>query len=257
MPRISARPPTGVYVPQNQRTINNLPASFTGARYAKSVRLQRWASSTTDTVPIVTSAPGWNSLNDTEFLKQQVKVYTPSSRLRVSIQISFQILQDLSFGVVAADVPVWNDVDNSPYVWNVESWFRDPKTGDEGPLERVYPAADVDSITPGGFEDDTAAAVLVANLKFLYNAFDGYIYPENSFDGLFRMHGTNTHPRIQVVAIVTWEPNVPMSDAEAKALFQECNVEATGIIAPYNTAGLPTPTTFSPDLFWLQLDSTT
>lgn len=133
-----------------------------------------------------------------------IRIYTPSTRLRVKIVLTYE----------GSD----NSVDPSGFLaggegqpWVVNAMARNPTTGMETILQRAYPAEDSDlatTLTPDSYELDTAAELLQVRTT------------TNSAD----VDSGDDPVNINLMLHVTWEPNTDIPTPELRRLYSLCQV---------------------------------
>lgn len=133
-----------------------------------------------------------------------IRVYTPSTRLRLKIVLAYE----------AND----NSFDPEPYLnggtgptWVINAVSRNAETGRETLLKRAYPAsvgALPTTTLPDAYEVDSAAEIL-------------QVVFEVSDSDIINIAGAS---RYNLVLTATWEPNTEIPQAELAMLYSLCSV---------------------------------
>ena len=132
-------------------------------------------------------------------------VYTPSSRLRLSIVAAFEpdntTTPDPAF-VVAP-------------VWSIRAMSQNPQSGREVPLQLAYPPPSGSVSTmplPDAYELDSAVKLLRVNCTLQ--------------DTNFSTAYVAANVAVNLILYATWEPNVAISDDERDFLYGQCAISA-------------------------------
>lgn len=140
-------------------------------------------------------------------------VYTPSTRLRCRMNVLFEA----DGGV--ADGPVFLVVPN----WRIMNMGRNPYSGRESPLQQLYPEA-TPSIQP--FNSGVVGAAGTAPLpdSFTLDNAGELVRLDIHFDnGQFNVL-TYAPAGVNAYLITSWEPNVPIGQAELASFYRDCKV---------------------------------
>lgn len=142
-------------------------------------------------------------------------IYTPSSRLRLSIVCAFEpdntTTPDPAFVVAPT--------------WSIRAMSRNPQSGRETPLQLAYPPPSGSVSTmplPDAYELDSAVKLLRVNTTLQ--------------DTNFSIAYVAANVAVNLVLYATWEPNVDISDAERDFLYSQCSISAQQAILINNTA---------------------
>jgi len=142
-------------------------------------------------------------------------IYSPSSRLRLSVVCAFEpdntTTPDPSFVIQPT--------------WFVTAMSKNPLTGRETPLQRAYPSPTGTATTrnlPDAYELDSAVKLLRVSCALQDTNFSNVYVPNTA--------------AVNLVLYATWEPNVEISDEERDFLYGQCSISAQQPLLINNTA---------------------
>lgn len=142
-------------------------------------------------------------------------IYSPSSRMRLSIVAAFEpdntTTPDPAFIVQPT--------------WSIRAMSRNPQSGREVPLQLAYPppAGSVTTMPlPDAYEMDSAVKLLRVNCTLQ--------------DTNFSTSYVAASAAVNFVLYATWEPNVELTDAERDFLYNQCSISAQAPKLINNTA---------------------
>lgn len=142
----------------------------------------------------------------------QAFVYSPSNRLRGSIQVA---IEPDTYGSVV------DPAFNVQPTWSIRAYARNPVTGRETPLQQAYPTSGTANL-PDAYEFDSAAQLLRVDITVRDDSFSSSYIP-------------NTQ-RANVMLICTWEPNTEVTPEELKEMEALCSITAREQVLIQNNA---------------------